>query len=284
MKNKAPVVEETGEKSPLWIISFADMISLLMAFFVMLLTMAHDKSGKIANEGEGIFEIPVGPVHAGIIGPGHFRFSVAGEPIISLETRLGWKHRGIEKVLESKNFSEAVKIFECISGDTAFGYSTAFCQSVEKILGVDIPIRSQIIRVLCLELERLYNHANDMGGIALDVGFTFPAQFASLIKEAILQLNENLSGSRYLKGINTVGRVTLNIDRFKAGLIREALIKIQKDSINEIKKAGFESVDYFDFINENFEIIKNNTESKRIIAILTAATIDAVRLIDNVQI
>lgn len=180
-------------------------------------------------EGEGIFEIPVGPVHAGIIGPGHFRFSVAGEPIINLETRLGWTHRGIEKLLEGKNYSEAVKIFECISGDTAFGYSLSFCQSVEKILGINIPVHAQVLRVLYLELERLYNHANDMGGIALDVGFTFPAQFASLIKEAILQLDESLSGSRYLKGINTVGGVELGIDKAKVELIREALIKVQKD-------------------------------------------------------
>jgi Ni,Fe-hydrogenase III large subunit/Ni,Fe-hydrogenase III component G len=199
-------------------------------------------------EGEGIFEVPVGPVHAGIIGPGHFRFSVAGEPIISLETRLGWKHRGIEKVLEGKNFSEAVKIFECISGDTAFGYSTAFCQGVEKIVGINIPIRSQIIRVLCLELERLYNHANDIGGIALDVGFTFPAQFASLIKEAILQLNETLSGSRYLKGINTVGGVTLNIDRFQARLIRETLIKIQKDLL-DLEEMLFSSISFMDRVD-----------------------------------
>ncbi|MCX5704531.1 MAG: NADH-quinone oxidoreductase subunit C, partial [Candidatus Omnitrophica bacterium] len=82
-------------------------------------------------EGEGIFEVPVGPVHAGVIGPGHFRFSVAGEPIINLEIRLGWTHRGIEKLLEGKSIDEAVSIFERISGDTAFGYSMAFCRSVE---------------------------------------------------------------------------------------------------------------------------------------------------------
>ena len=101
-------------------------------------------------EGEGVFEVPVGPVHAGIIGPGHFRFSAAGEPIINLELRLGWTHRGIEKLLEGKSVFEAVKIFECISGDTAFGYSMAFCRAVEKVQGIDIPLGSQLIRVLCL--------------------------------------------------------------------------------------------------------------------------------------
>ncbi|MCX5680295.1 MAG: NADH-quinone oxidoreductase subunit C [Candidatus Omnitrophica bacterium] len=180
-------------------------------------------------DGEGIFEVPVGPVHAGIIGPGHFRFSTAGEPIISLELRLGWTHRGIEKLLEGKSIPEAIKIFERISGDTAFGYSMAFCLAVEKAQGIDVPLRSQLIRVLCLELERLYNHANDMGGIALDVGFSFPAQFASLIKEAFLQLNDAVCGSRYLKGVNIVGGTLLDIDTVKSALIRTTLTKIRKD-------------------------------------------------------
>ena len=199
-------------------------------------------------EGEGIFEVPVGPVHAGIIGPGHFRFSVAGEPIISLETRLGWKHRGIEKILEGKDILEALKIFECISGDTAFGYSMAFCQAIEKILGLNIPVRSQLLRVLCLELERIYNHANDMGGMALDVGFSFPAQFASLIKEAVLQLNEGLCGSRYLKGINTVGGVELNIDKSKSDFIARTLVKIRKDLL-ALEEMLFSSISFMDRVD-----------------------------------
>jgi len=199
-------------------------------------------------EGEGVFEVPVGPVHAGIIGPGHFRFSAAGEPIISLELRLGWTHRGVEKLLEGKSAAEAVNIFECISGDTAVGYSTAFCQAIEKIQGVTIPVRAQLIRVLCLELERLYNHANDMGGIALDVGFSFPAQFASLIKETVLQLNDGLSSSRYLKGINAVGGTLLDIDRTKAGLIRKALANIEKD-LRELEDMLFSSVSFMDRVD-----------------------------------
>ena len=199
-------------------------------------------------EGEGIFEVPVGPVHAGIIGPGHFRFSAAGEPIINLELRLGWTHRGIEKLLEGKRVLEAVKIFECISGDTAFGYSMAFCRAVEKARGIDIPPRSQLIRVLCLELERLYNHANDMGGIALDVSFSFPAQFASLIKEAILRLNDAVCGSRYLKGVNTIGGTLLDIDMMKSAFIRTALTKIRKD-FRALEEMLFSSVSFMDRVD-----------------------------------
>lgn len=199
-------------------------------------------------EGEGVFEVPVGPVHAGIIGPGHFRFSAAGEPIINLELRLGWTHRGIEKLLEGKSVFEALKIFECISGDTAFGYSMAFCRAVEKAQGIDIPLGSQLIRVLCLELERLYNHANDMGGIALDVSFSFPAQFASLIKEAILQLNDAVCGSRYLKGVNTVGGTLLDIDIVKSALIHKTLKKVKKDFC-ALEEMLFSSVSFMDRVD-----------------------------------
>lgn len=199
-------------------------------------------------EGEGIFEVPVGPVHAGIIGPGHFRFSVAGEPIINLEIRLGWTHRGIEKVLEGKGVDEALKIFECISGDAAFGFSLAFCQSIEKILGINVPARAQLLRVLYLELERLYNHANDIGGIALDVGFSFPAQFASLIKEAILQHNAGLCASRYLKGINTVGGVSRDIDAVKTEAMRRELDSFQKDFLS-LEEMLFSSVSFMDRVD-----------------------------------
>lgn len=208
-------------------------------------------------EGEGIFEIPVGPVHAGIIGPGHFRFSSAGEPIVNLELRLGWTHRGIEKLLEGMDTPEAVKIFERVSGDTAFGYSLAFCRSAEKIFGIDVPVRAQLLRVIYLELERLYNHANDMGGIALDVGFSFPAQFASLIKESILQLNQKISDSRYLKGINAVGGILQDIDKNKAVIIREALGKIEKD-IRSLEDMLLTSVSFMDRVDAT-GILRANT-------------------------
>ena len=199
-------------------------------------------------EGEGIFEVPVGPVHAGIIGPGHFRFSVAGEPIINLELRLGWKHRGIEKLLEEKTVFEAVKICECISGDTAFGYSLAFCHAVEKIFKTAVPVRAQVLRVLFAELERIYNHANDIGGMALDVGFSFPSQFASLIKETVLGLNESVCGSRYLKGINVPGGVTKDIDEPGQKRIRKTLDGVL-DDFAELEKMLFASISFMDRVD-----------------------------------
>ncbi|TBR19780.1 hypothetical protein EPO66_00525, partial [bacterium] len=114
-------------------------------------------------EGSGIFEVPVGPVHAGIIGPGHFRFSAAGEPIINLEIRLGFTHRGVEKLFEGKVCSEAVQLSECVSGDSAFAHSLAFTHAVEKIFGLAVSEKSVYLRAIFLELERMYNHVNDIG-------------------------------------------------------------------------------------------------------------------------
>ena len=118
-------------------------------------------------DGEGIFEIPVGPVHAGIIEPGHFRFSVAGEPILNLEIRLGYVHKGIEKLSENMPYERGVFLAERISGDNSFSHVTAYCQAVESIAGVEVPDRAKYLRTIYLELERIYNLCRDIAGIAL---------------------------------------------------------------------------------------------------------------------
>ena len=199
------------------------------------------QTGPLSNykfsrvEGEGIFEVPVGPVHAGIIGPGHFRFSVAGEPIINLETRLGFTHRGVEKLFEGKSCSEAIRLSECVSGDSSFAHSLAFAQAAEKISHMIIPAQAAYLRGIYMELERMHNHVNDMGGIAVDVGFSFPAAYASIIKEAILQLNEKLTGNRYLRGVNTIGGVSVNMDEGREKILLDSL-KLIKSDFNELVK------------------------------------------------
>jgi Ni,Fe-hydrogenase III large subunit/Ni,Fe-hydrogenase III component G len=180
-------------------------------------------------EGEGIFEVPVGPVHAGIIGPGHFRFSVAGEPIINLEARLGFTHRGVEKLFEGKTLSAGLQLAECVSGDSAFAHSLAFCQAAEKISGTTVDRKTAYLRAILLELERMYNHVNDIGGIALDVGFSFPAALAAIIKESILQANEKLTGNRYLKRVNKLGGISLEMDQPRHEELTTSLIKARED-------------------------------------------------------
>ncbi len=208
-------------------------------------------------EGEGIFEVPVGPVHAGIIGPGHFRFSAAGEPIINLEARLGFTHKGVEKLFEDRDLKSAVMLSECISGDSAFSYSAAFCHSVEKILNLNVPEQALYIRGIFLELERMYNHVADIAGIAVDVGFIFPSMYASIIKENILRLNEKLSGSRYLKNINLPGGVNVDFNGYRKDILMKELSLILED-FGELKKILFSSASFMDRVDKT-GILKKNT-------------------------
>ncbi len=208
-------------------------------------------------EGEGIFEVPVGPVHAGIIGPGHFRFSLAGEPIINLEIRLGFTHRGIEKLFEGKTIREAVRLSECVSGDASFAGSLSFVCAIEKIVNIVPSENVQSLRAVFLELERLYNHINDIGGIAVDVGFSFPAAFSSVVKENILQLNEKLTRSRYLKNVNSIGGLEIDWDCGKTEAARDALKKIYKD-FKEIKGILLSNVSFMDRV-DGTGILKKKT-------------------------
>lgn len=208
-------------------------------------------------EGDGIFEVPVGPVHAGIIGPGHFRFSVAGEPVINLEARLGWAHRGVEKLFEGKPYNDAVRISECVSGDSAFAHSLAFTQAAEKISGVSVPARAIYLRAVFLEFERIYNHINGIGGIAIDAAFSFPAAFASVIKESVLRLNELLTASRYLKNVNVVGGVLTDLDESKKKEILGFIRKIRKDFV-ELKKILNSSVSFMDRVDST-GVLKRKT-------------------------
>ncbi|MDD5615732.1 MAG: NADH-quinone oxidoreductase subunit C [Candidatus Methanoperedens sp.] len=179
-------------------------------------------------EGEGVYEIPVGPVHAGVIEPGHFRFSVAGEPILNLEIRHFYTHKGVEKLFESVSLDKAVFLAERISGDNSAAHAVAFCQAVEKIAGIDIPPRAKYIRTILLELERMYNHMGDIAGIATDVAYPFGAAHANYLKERVMQLNEKVTGSRFLRGMNAIGGVRRDIGDKKDMILKE-LDLMQKD-------------------------------------------------------
>ena len=163
-------------------------------------------------EGEGVFQVPVGPVHAGVIEPGHFLFSVAGEPVLYLQLRLFYVHKGIEKLFESMSIPHCVRLAESISGDSSFAHATAFCHAVERAAGVEAPPRARALRVLCLELERLYNHVADIGAICTDVAFVTAQMHAMRLKERVLRVNEQLTGSRLLRGMACLGGVRFDFD------------------------------------------------------------------------
>jgi Ni,Fe-hydrogenase III large subunit/Ni,Fe-hydrogenase III component G len=178
--------------------------------------------------GEGVFQIPVGPVHAGIIEPGHFNFAVAGEPILYLQLRMFYKHKGTEKLFEHLPLHRAVFLAESISGDSAFSHGTAFCQAIETAAEIEIPARAQMIRTVLLELERVYNHIADIGAIAMDVGFVIANAHAGNLREQVLDLNEKLSGSRLLRGMVCPGGVRRDWSSWQPAFLRDSLDDIER--------------------------------------------------------
>ena len=159
--------------------------------------------------GEGIYQITVGPVHAGIIEPGHFRFSVDGETIVNLESRLFFLHKGIEKLFESMTPSRGVELAERISGDSSVAHALAFSLAVERCCGIEAPERAAYLRVVLLELERLYNHIADVGAICTDTGFAVANMHAMRLREDLLRVNERLVGHRLLRGAVVPGGVSM---------------------------------------------------------------------------
>ena len=188
-------------------------------------------------KGEGIYEIPVGPIHAGIIEPGHFRFSVAGEKIMLLEPRLGFTHKGSEKLFEVLPLEDKVRLSEKISGDSSFSHSLAFCQALEQLSNTAVPKRANYLRVIYAELERLANHFGDIGAIMIDTGFNFGGAHGSRLREMIMQINERITGSRFLRGVNKIGGVSKDINNQEKNKLAGELTNILKDFLEVISVA-----------------------------------------------
>ena len=180
-------------------------------------------------EGEGVFQVPVGPVHAGIIEPGHFLFSVAGEPVLYLQIRLFYTHKGTEKLFESIPATHGVFLAESISGDSSFSHSAAYCQAIERTADLDAPLRARFIRTILLELERIYNHVADIGAIATDVAFVVANAHAMQVKEHVLQLNEHLTGNRLLRGMNCIGGVRRDFNDEQLRRVKDFLPGLRRD-------------------------------------------------------
>jgi Ni,Fe-hydrogenase III large subunit/Ni,Fe-hydrogenase III component G len=188
--------------------------------------------------GEGVFEIPVGPVHAGIIEPGHFRFNVAGEPIINLEAQLYYVHKGIEKLAEGLSLEKGLFLSERISGDETFANSLAYCQAVEKIARIDIPERAEYTRVVFAELERLTAHLGDLAGICLDAAYGFATFQFRMLRGWVYALADELCGMRFLRSVNQLGGVRLDFIAGREAAIHQQLAKIRselKDTVEIVK-------------------------------------------------
>ena len=184
----------------------------------------------VTVRGDGVHEIPVGPVHAGTIEPGHFRFSIVGERVLRLEERLGYKHKGIEKRFESMSIVDAARLAGRVSGDSTVAYAWAYCMAAEGAAFFTPPERAHWLRALLLERERIANHLGDLGFIGNDAGLAFGLAQFSRLKEDVLRLNYALFGHRYLMDAIVPGGMARDIDaggiqaiRTEVGALRTAV-------------------------------------------------------------
>ncbi len=179
--------------------------------------------------GEEVHEVAVGPVHAGIIEPGHFRFQAHGEEVLYLEIMLGYQHRGVECLLETRGRLEAALVAESIAGDTVVGHGSAFCGAIEALARSRKTARAQAIRGIALELERLANHIGDLGAIAGDIAYQPAASYFGRMRGECLNLLMTLSGNRYGRGLNRPGGVLFDIPAAMAAEMRSRVETLSQE-------------------------------------------------------
>ena len=176
------------------------------------LAQADEPYPMHAVEGQGIYEIPVGPIHAGIIEPGHFRFNVRGERILTLEGKLFFKHKGVEKLLEGKTPVEAMPFVEHVTGNMSVAHAIAFCEAVERISGTHVPERAKVLRSFLNEVERVAMHVFDVGNMGgMGTGFTFMAAQCFRLNELVRRLGVELTGHRFFRGAIVPGGLSRDI-------------------------------------------------------------------------
>ena len=163
--------------------------------------------------GEEVHEVGVGPVHAGVIEPGHFRFQCHGEEILHLEIQLGYQHRAVEELLPKKNRPQQLVLIESIAGDSVIAHTTAFCSAIEALAGVSPSLREQAVRGIAAELERVAMHLATLSGIATDIGFALPAGAFGGLRTAVINLTASICGSRFGRGWIIPGGVRFDLDQ-----------------------------------------------------------------------
>ena len=191
-------------------------------------TAQADDYPFVRVEGEGVHEIPVGPVHAGTIEPGHFRFSIVGEGVLRLEERLGYKHKGIEKLFEQMDLMQGARLAGRISGDSTAAYAWAYAMAVESACGMAPPPRALWLRALLLERERIGQHMWDLGFMGNDAGLAFGLAQFSVLREDMLRTNAALFGHRYLMDAIVPGGVARDLADEGMARIRQEIASLGK--------------------------------------------------------
>jgi Ni,Fe-hydrogenase III large subunit len=174
-------------------------------------------------------EVAVGPVHAGIIEPGHFRFQCHGEQVHHLEIALGYQHRGVEQALVGGPGKRTVSLLETLAGDTTIGHALAGCEAIESLAGCRVSARAQVIRAVALELERLANHTGDLGALAGDIGYLPTSSYCGRLRGDFLNLTALLCGNRFGRGLVRPGGVLFDIDDERKARLLERLSETRRD-------------------------------------------------------
>jgi Ni,Fe-hydrogenase III large subunit len=183
-------------------------------------------------EGSEIHEVAVGPVHAGIIEPGHFRFQCSGEEVLHLEIALGYQHRGIERALIGGPHRTTYSQMQSVAGDTTVGHASAYALIMEALSGTEVSLRTQWLRAIALELERLANHTGDLGALANDVAFLPTASACGKIRGDFLNLTALLCGNRFGRGLVRPGYSRFDLEPPRVSLLKErqhaALLEVNR--------------------------------------------------------
>jgi Ni,Fe-hydrogenase III large subunit len=190
--------------------------------------------------GEEVHQVAVGPVHAAIIEPGHFRFNAHGEEILSLEIMLGYQHRGVEQLLERSERPKAVLVAESIAGDTVIGHTSAFCGAIEALARSHKTPRGQTIRGIALELERLANHIGDLGALSSDVAYQPSAAYLGRLRGECLNILMTISGNRYGRGLIRPGGVLFDIPPAMASEVTGRVERLRED-VGPVARLLFET-------------------------------------------